>query len=348
MTDASDQTTILELPRVGAVPTASGRLRTCPEDFQVDEVLGFEPDGEGEHALLHVRKRNTNTDWLARQLAKHAGVRAADVSYSGQKDRAAVTTQWFSVHLPGRPDPDWSALASDDVEFLHIGRHARKLRRGSHRANRFVITVRELEGDAAGLEPVLQRIAADGVPNYFGEQRFGRGGGNLERAEALFAGELKRVDRQQRSMYISAARSHLFNAVLARRVTDGVWNRAVDGDMMMLDGSQSVFAVETVDADIERRVREMDIHPTGPMWGRGTNPATGACRALEDEVLAPWSTLRDGLEHVGLKQERRALRLPVAGLSWEFPDAGSLRLCFTLPRGAFATVVLREVVDYRV
>jgi len=348
MTNAADRTATPELPRAGAAPTVTGRIRATPEDFQVDEVLGFEPDGQGEHALLHVRKRNTNTDWLARQLARHAGVRAADVSYSGQKDRAAVTTQWFSVHLPGRPDPDWSALASDEVEFLRIARHTRKLRRGSHRANRFIITVRELEGDAAALEPVLQRIAADGVPNYFGEQRFGRGGGNLERAEALFAGKLKRVDRQQRSMYISAARSHLFNAVLARRVTDGVWNRAVDGDVMMLDGSQSVFAAETVDADIKRRVGEMDIHPTGPMWGRGTSPATGACRALEDEVLAPWSDLRDGLEHVGLKQERRALRLPVAELTWDYPDANSLRLAFTLPRGAFATVVLREVVDYRV
>ncbi len=348
MTVTSTAASTTELPRAGAAPAVTGRIRTSPEDFQVDELLGFEPDGEGEHALLQVRKRNTNTDWLARQLARHAGVRAADVSYSGLKDRAAVTSQWFSVHLPGRPDPDWQALASDDVQLLRIARHSRKLRRGSHKANRFVLTIRELEGDVTALDAVLQRIAAEGVPNYFGEQRFGHGGGNLERAEALFAGRLKRLDRAKRSIYISAARSYLFNTVLARRVGDGLWNRALEGDVMMLDGSQSVFAVEAVDAEIERRVRELDIHPTGPMWGRGTNPTTGACRALEDEVLEPYAALRDGLEHVGLKQERRALRLPVVDFTWDQPDATSLRLSFALPRGAYATAVLREVVDYRV
>lgn len=326
-------------------PLAGGRIRVAPEDFQVEEELGFEPDGAGEHVFLQIRKRNANTDWLARQLACVAGVRPAEVSYAGLKDRNAVTTQWFSVQLPGRDMPDWSDLLSDDVQLLNAVRNTRKLRRGALRGNRFTIVIRDLRGDAAELAARLMQVASQGVPNYFGAQRFGHDRGNLAKAVALFAGTLKVRDRHLRGLYLSAARSHLFNRVLSQRVADGTWNSALPGEAMMLDGSHSVFVADPIDATIAQRVTECDIHPTGPLWGRGNSLVRDQVLVLEAAALAPFETFRGGLEHAGLAQERRALRLRVADLVWEFPAVDTLQLRFRLAAGSYATSVLREVIQ---
>lgn len=335
---------IPELPYAVARPLVTGAIRTITDDFQVDETLGFEPAGKGEHILLHIRKRHANTEWLARELARLAGVKAVDVGYAGLKDRKAVTSQWFSVNLAGRAEPDWTQIASEDIQFLIIARHDRKLRRGALTGNRFTLRVRNLQGDVSGTEQRLARIAQEGVPNYFGEQRFGHA--NLERAGRMFAGELRVRDRHQRGLYLSAARSEIFNRVLAQRVAAGNWNIAVAGDVMMLEGTHSVFAVDDVDAEIARRVSEQDIHPTGPLWGSGELRSRHAARRLEEDVLAGCEPWRDGLEQAGLEQQRRALRLKVKDLRWQFEEGDSMRLEFGLPPGSYATVVLREIVDY--
>lgn len=326
-------------------PTVRGRARAAPEDFQVEEQLGFVPDGAGEHVFLQIRKRNANTDWLARQLARIAGVRPGEVSYAGLKDRHAVTTQWFSVQLPGREMPDWSGLLSDDVQLLTAVRNSRKLRRGALRGNRFTIVLRDLRGDMVALAARLTCVAAQGVPNYFGTQRFGHDGGNLDKAAALFAGSLKVRDRHVRGLYLSAARSHLFNRVLSQRIADGTWNAALPGEAMMLEGTHSVFVTDVIDAAIAQRVNEFDIHPTGPLWGRGSLLARDAALALETAALAPFSAFRLGLENAGLAQERRALRVRVMDLVWEFPAADVLQVRFQLPAGSYATSVLRELID---
>ena len=323
-------------------PEISGTIRATAEDFQVDEDLGFEPDGAGEHVFLKIRKRNANTDWVARQIARVAGVRPGDVSYAGMKDRNAVTTQWFSVQLPGRDMPDWTPLQSDNLQVLSAVRNSRKLRRGALRGNRFTLVVRGLSAASTELEQCLRRIVAQGVPNYFGEQRFGHDAGNLDKAEAMFKGTLKVRDRHVRGLYLSAARSQLFNRVLSRRVMDGTWNQALPGEVLMLNGSHSVFVADTVDATLEQRLATFDIHPTGPLWGRGTSMAREQSLAVEQSALADYATFRTGLEHAGLSQERRALRLRVADLSWEFPTAETLQLSFSLPAGAYATSVLKE------
>jgi len=326
-------------------PPVAGLLRRRPEDFAVDEVLGFAPDGEGEHVLLRVRKRGANTDWVARELARFAGVRPGDVSYAGLKDRNAVTSQWFSLRLAGAAEPDWPALQLDGVEVLEAARHRRKLRRGALAGNRFEIVVRDLQGSGAELEPRLQAVRERGVPNYFGPQRFGRDGGNLERAEALFAGRLNERNRNRRGLYLSAARSFLFNQVLAHRVRDGSWETALAGEALVLAGSRSFFVVEAPDAEVDRRLAEGDIDPSGPLWGRGEPPVQGAARALEEEVLAPYPLFREGLEAAGMEAERRPLRLRPQGLEGGLEDGGSaLRVRFTLPAGCYATVVLRELV----
>ncbi len=325
-------------------PPVSGYLRTTPEDFRVSELPLVEPAGSGEHVWLRVRKRNENTDHVAGRLAAHAGVHPRQVSYAGMKDRNAVTEQWFSVHLPGGAEPDWQALDSDALVILQSQRHTRKLQRGALRGNAFCITVRDVQGEPARLEARLAQAREQGVPNYFGAQRFGIEGSNLQRAEQLFRNPRMKLSRNRRSMALSAARSLLFNQVLSRRVEDGSWNGVLPGDAMQLQGSRSFFIAESIDETLPGRVAAHDIHPTGPLHGRGDSVVQGACRELETAVLAGYGPFRTGLEAVGLKQERRALCLPVSDLHWQWPAPDVLVLEFSLPAGSYATSVLRELV----
>lgn len=334
-----------DLPFAAGPPAVRGRIRAVPEDFQVVEELPFAPAGDGEHVYLRVRKRGANTDWVARQLAAGAGVRPSAVSYAGLKDRHAVTEQWFSVHLPGRTEPDWTACSNDEFTVLESCRHHRKLRRGALKGNAFTLVIRDLEGDIAELQHRWLTITAGGVPNYFGEQRFGRGGGNLARVDDWFAGREPIHDRQQRSLMLSAARSWLFNRVLVRRVAEGTWNRIQVGDLAMLDGSHSVFAVGAVDAEIERRAGEFDIHPTGPLWGTGELRTAGAVRELELAVATEFADRCRGLEQAGLEQERRALRIALQQPELRLMAEATAEIQFRLPAGAYATTVLRELVS---
>jgi tRNA pseudouridine13 synthase len=331
----------------GSAPEVRGRIRVQPEDFQVTEELGFVPDGVGEHVLLRVRKRAANTDWVARRIAAWAGVATAAVSYAGLKDRHAVTEQWLSVHLPGRTEPDWSRCRDPSFQVLEASRHSRKLRRGAHVANRFRIVIRELRGDAHAFERHWARIAARGVPNYFGEQRFGRGGGNLVRAQAMFESGRAIRNRHKRGLYLSAARAHLFNRVLSLRVADGTWEKALAGDAMMLQGSHSIFPLDAVDDEIRARTAMLAIHPTGPLWGAGETPVRARVRALEHQVAAEFALLCRGLEGAGLTQERRALRLKVLEPGLELLEDGVLVTCFRLPKGGYATSVLREMLVWQ-
>lgn len=328
-------------------PPVSGCLRATPEDFRVTELALVEPSGSGEHAWLQVRKRNENTDHVAGLLASHAGVHPRQVSYAGLKDRHAVTEQWFSVHLPGRAEPDWQALDSDTITILQSRRHTRKLQRGTLRGNRFRITVRDVSGEKMLLEERLAQLRAQGVPNYFGAQRFGIEGSNLLRAEQLFRNPRMKLSRNRRSMTLSAARSLLFNQVLSQRVQDGSWNGILPGDAMQLAGSHSFFIADSIDETLRGRVVAQDIHPTGPLHGRGDPVVQGECLELENAVLAGYELFRLGLEAAGLRQERRALRLPVPDLGWQWPEPDTLVLEFSLPPGSYATSVLRELVDDR-
>ncbi len=344
MTDQTWQR-LEEMPFAHGGPVGSGLIRGSAEDFQVEEVLGFSPDGEGEHVLIQLRKRDTNTVWLSRQLAKFADVPARDVSYAGLKDRHAVTTQWFSVRLAGRPEPDWEAFNSEWVEVLVHERHRRKLKQGALRGNRFRLLIRGIEADTDLLEQRLRQLRELGFPNYFGTQRFGHDYGNLAQADRFFSGKSGRIDRKLRGLLISSVRSQLFNQVLAERIRRQDWDRILPGERASLDGSRSGFKVEEIDEEIRRRCREKDIHPSGPLWGRGRLPLEGEVLALEEQVLAPFGEWRNSLEHVGLEQDRRSLRVGVDDLRWEFPEAGVLALTFFLPAGSYATMLLRELLQ---
>lgn len=334
---------MLDLPTALEVPAATGRLRSEPEDFRVEEILGFDPDGAGPHALLTVEKRGANTGWVAAQLARVAGIAARDVGFAGHKDRQAVTRQAYSIPVKDSESLDaWLSHEGEGYRVVAAQRHGRKLRPGSHRANRFELRIRELAGDRAATEAALARIAASGVPNYFGPQRFGRGGFNIERARQWAQGAAPPRDRAQRSFTLSAARSHVFNAALAARVRHGDWNRLLPGEAVILDGRRSFFAAPQVDAVLAARCDSMDVHPSGPLPGRGDSPAMDEALAIESSVLAGESALVDLLTAQGLEHERRSLRLPVRECRWHF-ESSDLLLEFTLPRGTFATAVLHEL-----
>jgi tRNA pseudouridine13 synthase len=296
-------------------------------------VLGFDFSGAGEHDYLLIEKTGANTEWVSRQLAKHADVPARDIGYAGLKDRHAVTRQWFSVPRPKATD--WTHLKADGVRVLDVQRHNRKLRRGAHKKNRFRIVMRGAIPDAGPLTERLNIVSASGVPNYFGEQRFGRGGANISLADVWSTG--KRLPRHKRSIAISTARSYLFNQMLDARVREKSWNHLVPGDVANLDGSGSVFTVDEVSKDLVRRCDELDIHPTGPLWGKGS---------LESRLPSGHEAWLQALTSARVKPAHRSLRLRVLDFEWSLHE-DLLVLEFALLRGAFATSVLREIAEIR-
>ena len=345
MTTENDNIKLMaNLPYLHGKPLASGDLRSQPEDFKVFELLPFQASGEGEHLVLYIRKTCVNTIVVARLLAKYFGVKEGHVSYAGLKDRFAVCEQYFSIHLPGKNKDDLSSLNIEGVEVLSAQRHNKKLRTGALLGNRFELTLRNVcNGD--DLAERWQQLSAQGVPNYFGEQRFGIDGGNITRAKELFAGK-KVKDKKKRGIYLSAARSFLFNQVVAERINKQCFSELIDGDVCMLAGSQSVFHVPAVDETLVERLASFDIDITAPMWGRGQLMTTDSVQQQELAIVQQTPDFANGLETFGLKQERRKIRLmmQMAKLSL---DADVLTVSFCLPAGSYATTILRELINYR-
>lgn len=323
-------------------------MRDKAADFQVSEQLAFDLTGGGEHCFLRIRKTNSNTMWVVQCLSKAAKVHPRDIAYSGLKDRYAVTDQWFSLPLVKAANLDVGQLQQAGLEILEQAQHAKKLRRGSHASNRFRIVLNAVSGDLSGLEERMSTIRQNGVPNYFGAQRFGRDSGNLRLAEALASG--KRLRRSERGFALSAARASIFNGVLSSRVAAGTWDQLLVGDLAGLAGTRSYFSVDAVDPEIQDRLARGDIHPTGPLWGRGDLSTGKEIRDIEQSIAGRNKEFSGCLERLGLEQERRHLRLLPDGLDWhieEVDGATSLIVAFSLPAGCFATSILREILIAR-
>lgn len=321
MTDASSPYTTLPLwPKAYPASGASATLKLLNEDFTVTELPLQLPSGAGEHIWLDVEKNGANTAFVAQQLAAAAGVQEWDVGYAGLKDRYAITRQWFSIYLPKGETPDLTQLQHPEFKVLSQSRHVKKLRPGDLQGNRFRIVLRDVVGDRAAIEANLQAVASQGVPNYFGAQRFGHEGGNVEQGRAMLAREIRVRNPKRKGIYLSAVRSFVFNEVLALRIQQGLWGQTLPGDVLDAAG-----------------------RPTGPLWGRGRVSSSEQAQALENGVAARHAALCDGMEHAGLDQERRALVASPGELSWDWPQADQLVLSFSLPAGNYATSVLNEI-----
>jgi tRNA pseudouridine13 synthase len=326
------------------LPAARGKLKAQPIDFIVEEILPFKPEGSGEHVFLQIQKQSENTEYVARLLARIAGVRQRDIGFAGLKDRHAVTTQWFSVWLPGKACPDWSAVETENIKVLQKIRHPRKLKRGVLSGNHFTILIRDFSGNKEKAIAQLEMIKMQGFPNYFGEQRFGNHGQNINTALTLFAGA--KMKPEQRSIYLSAARSYLFNLILSERVKLQNWNQAISGDVCMINQSNSYFKTELIDQILQNRIAIGEIHPTACLYGKGENMAMRDALAIEQKIIDAHPELIAGLLKFALEMDRRALRGYPENLHWQYVDSNQLQVSFFLAAGSYATALLRELIHF--
>ena len=350
-------------------PELSARIKQHWDDFRVDEELGFAPSGAGEHLLLRIEKAGQSTTEVARQISSTLGISDSDIGYSGMKDRQARTRQWFSIRLDQAAEAELGRLQSDQLQILEQSRNQRKLQIGAHKANHFQLILREVMGvNASGAEPPatnaeasldrkLQTLAHQGVPNYFGSQRFGRDLSNLHQVRELLRAEASQAvatrnryrHKRKRSMLYSAARAYLFNQLLSARITRGNWASYVDGDVLNLNHTKRCFLVEpgAWGPELQQRLDELDIHITGLLPGRIDSKdryvTRGQSADTEKAVCKEFAELVTGLEQQGLSAARRPLRFQVQQLQWQWLDSTTVSLAFTLPTGAYATSLLREV-----
>lgn len=320
----------------------SAEFRTKEDDFFVSEMTNRKLHESGPHMYLHIEKRGANTQWLARQLANHAKLDLKDIGYAGLKDRHAVTRQWFSLPIKNS-EPDLSHLfAKEEFTLLAKGYYGVKLKRGALGGNAFRLVLRNVKGDSAKINQRLELIRNQGVPNYFGEQRFGHDFENLTQAHQLFESGKRPRNRQKASMYMSAARSYLFNNMLAERIQKNQWDTPMDGEVFGFAGSLRGFKQEHTSEE-RARLRSQNIHPSCALWGKGESLSEGALSELEQAQADRFPVFSAGLAKQGLKQERRATRMLLPDLFWQWQGDSTLVLRFNLASGYFATSVLREL-----
>lgn len=326
-------------------PGGNGILKASPEDFVVVEDLGFEPDGEGEHILVRILKNGCNTRFVADALAKFLKIHVREVSFAGQKDKHAVTEQWLCARVPGNGMPDLSQFTLEGCNVLEYARHKRKLRLGALKGNAFTLVLRGIS-DRAEVESRLQAIAEQGVPNYFGAQRFGIGGSNLQGALRWAQSDAPVRDRNKRSFWLSAARSALFNQVVSERLKKPDFNQVVVGDALQLAGRGSWFvATDEERNELQARVDAKALMITAPLPGRGEWGTQDAALEFEQQAIADTPELQTLLVREKVDAARRAMLLYPQALSWNWWDDATVEVRFWLPAGSFATSVVRELIN---
>jgi tRNA pseudouridine13 synthase len=312
--------------------TSHGVLRAAASDFLVHELPLISPSGNGEHFYVEIEKTGRNTQDVAAILARAARVKRRDVGYAGMKDRRATTTQWFSIWLPGAADPDLSELPAG-LAVLKTARHHQKLRRGMLAGNRFRIRITDILA-ADSLESRLRRVSEEGVPAYYGRQRFGINAGNLSLLKGT-ADQGRSDSRHARQFGLSAMRSALFNGFLDMRVRNQSWNRPTPGEMVLdpEDGRYAMF---------DGSSNSSSGGTSGLLWGAGRNSCSGPAREIEDAWFGRFLAATELLESYDVRMQRRPLVLRPGDFCWRF-EPGCLVLSFDLPRGAFATSVIDAV-----
>lgn len=324
-------------------PQATGSLKSTAEDFLVVEDLGFQPDGDGEQVLVRVRKRGCNTQFVAEMLAKFVRLPLRAVSYAGLKDRHAVTEQWFCLHMPGKETPDFSSLELEGCDVLEVIRHRRKLRIGTLRGNHFTLVLRQVS-DRNEVDVRLALIAAKGAPNYFGSQRFGRNGNNLEQARLWANNDIRVKERSKRSFYLSASRSAMFNQVASARLSGQQAKTVLCGDALQLTGRGSWFVAKSDELDaLQTRLDAGELQITAPLPGDGELGTQDDAQLFEKQALVGQDALWSLVKRERVEPARRAVLLYPQQMHWEWQDDATVELKFWLPAGSFATSVVREL-----
>ncbi|MDG2306097.1 MAG: tRNA pseudouridine(13) synthase TruD [Candidatus Binatia bacterium] len=328
-------------PRFLADDPCGGRIGPAPSDFRVDEIPAYPLSGEGEHLFLKVEKVGLNTAEVAQRVARAAGLRERDVGYAGMKDRNAITRQWFSVCCKDENAEAWNL--GDGVRILEVTRHKNKLRTGHLTGNRFRIAVVDVpSGGEERVREMADELRRSGLPNYFGSQRFGRGGRNLSEAWAWLNGGERSGKRGRfaNKLLPSVLQAEVFNRYTAARLADPT--ALLEGEVVRLEGSASGFVVEDVAAEL-LRLKDGEIHRTGPLPGPKARPAGAAALALEERILADVGLTEESRAALGKHAPgtRRDLLVQPEDLEANASD-GSLVLEFSLPAGAYATQVVRE------
>jgi tRNA pseudouridine13 synthase len=328
------------------LPGIGGRIRTTPEDFQVQERPLYLPCGQGEHLYVTITKRRLSTPDLVRRLSSSLGVKSQAIGIAGLKDARAVTTQLVS--LQGVNPDEVSRLKLDDtiLRIDVLGYHRNRLRTGHHAGNHFRLVIREVAGHAVETVPViLNQLRSRGVPNYFGPQRQGKGRDNYRTGLALLTDLHRRnqMSRARRIWYLNTYQSFLFNRILTRRI-DHI-DRVLVGDWATKLENGACFQVEEAEKE-QPRADRFEISPTGILFGSRVSWASGKPGLIEESVVAEAGTTREALvaagKACGFRGERRALRVPLMELEWSL-EGSVLTLAFMLPPGAYATSVLREL-----
>ena len=324
-------------------PPVAGTIRKQPEDFQVEEIPAYLPAGEGSHLFLLVEKTLRTTDEVVRALSKQLRLPAGQIGCAGLKDRAALTRQWLSVPAEARSRLDSFRL--EGVSILQSDLHTNKLKTGHLKGNRFHIRIGDLQpkdGDEIAFRCTILR--EKGVPNYFGPQRFGRDGQNEAAGRELLGGQSARRDKRTLRLLLSAVQSGLFNDVLARRLSNGMFHQALVGDVMIKADTGGRFLCEDPKLD-QPRMDALEIHPSGPIFGPKMKAAGGEPGDIEREVLDA-----SGLNEASFTRfpkltrgTRRPLRLIPEELQAE-PAPDCVLLSFSLVAGGYATSVIHELI----
>lgn len=321
---------------VGGVGTG-GQLRTLPQDFQVEEIPAYMPQGDGEHLYLQLQKTGHTTAHVLRELCAQLGVRDRDVGVAGLKDRHAVTTQWIS--LPAKYEERLGRFSLDGVAILDVSRHTNKLGLGHLHGNRFTVRVRGAAGQADLAQDILGQLTRLGVPNYFGPQRFGLGGLNAEEGLRVLRGESRLTDPRVKRFLTSSVQSAVFNRFVSLRLERGVFHSLLAGDMAKKHTTGGVFMVE--DAAVESpRALAGEVSATGTLFGKKTKPLTLDAGSLEQEALATFGLSTQAF--ASRRGDRRLTRIFLAD-THVLPHEDGYSVTFTLPKGSFATSVLREI-----
>lgn len=335
-------------------PGIGGRIKKVPEDFEVEEIPAYPPSGSGPFLFLWIEKRDMGAEYFLRQIARRLGISDRDIGTAGLKDRRAVTRQWISV--PQEMEPRLPQLEGDGIRVLQVSRHTNKLKIGHLHGNRFRLLIRDIDPTIPAeerLSPIVQRLREQGLPNFYGSQRFGHDGFTMQIGMALLNGEPIPPDpsgrkhnphnRFLRKLALSAAQSALFNRYLAKRLEDGLFRRVIPGDVMCKWPMGGMFVAEDV-ATEQQRFDAREIVTGGPIFGRKTFSAKGEAAEREAGIMAEAGIPSNAFHAFGklMQGTRRHNLVYVDDLTCNRESEG-VRLSFTLPAGSYATVLLREV-----